>query len=194
MKKCTKCKIIKEKHKFSKELRRKDGYAVYCKECILSYSRLKSSVILKIYGHQKENSFVRNHNLPTYTKEQLLEWLLNDWVFGLLYQNWCNCGYIESMKPSIDRIDDNKGYSFDNVQIMTWGENRAKGAYLQSIGKQNVTKPIKPILQLSLDGKLIKEYLSASEASRITKLNRSCISKCCRGEFKQFRGFVWKFK
>jgi hypothetical protein len=46
--------------------------------------------------------------------------------FYELYNNWIDSGYKKSDKPSVDRIDDYKGYSFDNIQLMTWKENNKK--------------------------------------------------------------------
>lgn len=34
-----------------------------------------------------------------------------------------------SFSPSLDRIDNNKGYTQDNVQVVCWIYNRAKGAF-----------------------------------------------------------------
>lgn len=55
------------------------------------------------------------------------------------------------------------------------------------------TTASKRVVQCSLDGKLIAEYPSLSEASRITGIGLSGISKCCRGSFTQSHGYVWKF-
>lgn len=52
---------------------------------------------------------------------------------------------------------------------------------------------LKSVNQFSLDGDLIDLYESASEASRITGISKTCITRCCRGERKQSRGFVWEY-
>lgn len=62
-------------------------------------------------------------------------------------------------------------------------------------------KPFKPekdnrkkaVLQFDLEGNLLAEYVSASEASRKTTVLKSCITKCCRGERKTSGGFIWKY-
>ena len=114
MKQCTKCNQIKELSKFRKKHNA-------CKSCALEYNKIynvtKEGVIARIYGDQKNHSKTRGHTIPTYTKQELFDWLINDWLFDLLYNNWLNCGHINSMKPSIDRLDDSKGYSFDNILL-----------------------------------------------------------------------------
>ena len=46
--------------------------------------------------------------------------------------------------------------------------------------------------QYSLDGELIKIYLSTSQAIS-DGYGSGCISKCCRGKMKQAYGYIWKY-
>ena len=52
---------------------------------------------------------------------------------------------------------------------------------------------IKSVCQYSLDDKLISTFKSASDASRITGISKTCITRCCRGERQQSGGFLWKY-
>lgn len=51
----------------------------------------------------------------------------------------------------------------------------------------------KTVNQISLGGKLIACYESASEASRETGVSKTCITRCCRGEREQTGGFLWEY-
>lgn len=51
----------------------------------------------------------------------------------------------------------------------------------------------KTVNQISLDGKIVASYDSASEASRKTGVSKTCITRCCRGEREQSGGFLWKY-
>ena len=51
-----------------------------------------------------------------------------------------------------------------------------------------------PIVQLTLDGKFIKEWESAATAAKTLGFNFSHISACCRGERGQHKGFKWMYK
>lgn len=51
----------------------------------------------------------------------------------------------------------------------------------------------KEVVQYNLDGDLVKQYISVAEASRISGLSKTCISRCCRDERKQSGGFIWKY-
>lgn len=53
----------------------------------------------------------------------------------------------------------------------------------------------KPVLQYDLEGNFIKEYPSATEASRQLGINNSvCISRCCNNKNKTAFGYKWKYK
>lgn len=51
----------------------------------------------------------------------------------------------------------------------------------------------KRVLQLDLDGKVIKEWASSKEAER-HGFHHGSINLCCKGIYKQHKGFVWKYK
>lgn len=52
----------------------------------------------------------------------------------------------------------------------------------------------KIVQQYSLDGILLKEYNSLTEASRMTNISTGLISEVCNGKKKQGKGFIWKYK
>lgn len=51
----------------------------------------------------------------------------------------------------------------------------------------------KAIKQYSLDGELIAEYESATEAQRLTGVSSVAISQCVRKKSQQSGGFIWRF-
>jgi len=51
----------------------------------------------------------------------------------------------------------------------------------------------KKVMQISLEGDFIREFISVSEASKQTGFNKSCIAKVCRGVRKSSGGYFWKF-
>ncbi|WP_366139847.1 NUMOD1 domain-containing DNA-binding protein [uncultured Polaribacter sp.] len=52
----------------------------------------------------------------------------------------------------------------------------------------------KVVQQLDLEGKLIEEFNSVSEASKQTECNKTSIAKVCRGERNSCGGYLWKYK
>lgn len=49
------------------------------------------------------------------------------------------------------------------------------------------------ISQFTKDGKFIADYPSAIEAYRVTGVNNTSISNCCKGRSKSAGGYIWRF-
>lgn len=118
-----------------------------------------------------------------YTYEEFKSKYLNDSRYLELYNNWVESGYLSDYKPSFDRIDNTKSYSFDNLQLMTWKENNIKGRKECS----------KKVTQYSLDGKYIKTFNSIIEASKETNTYHANISACCKGKLNKTNNYIWKY-
>ena len=52
----------------------------------------------------------------------------------------------------------------------------------------------KAVIQLDIDGNFVNEFISIHEANKKTSIGRDGISKCCRGLYKQYCGYKWKYK
>jgi len=52
----------------------------------------------------------------------------------------------------------------------------------------------KNIIQFSINGEKINEFTSILEAERITKINNSHISSCCKNKRRYAGGFIWQYK
>jgi hypothetical protein len=61
--------------------------------------------------------------------------------------------------------------------------------------KSNHKKPMsKKVIQFDKKNNKLNEYLSLSEASKLTGISASCISYCCSGKTKTSGGYIWKYK
>lgn len=58
----------------------------------------------------------------------------------------------------------------------------------------NNIKLSKPILQYTIDGEFIKEWVSMSEIQRQLGFNISLLCRCCKGERKTAYKYIWKYK
>lgn len=63
---------------------------------------------------------------------------------------------------------------------------------------QNITGKNHPfskrILQFDLNGNFIKEWESMNLAANATNVQHSGIRACCKGRYKQCKGYIWKYK
>lgn len=155
------------------------------------WRRTKAGLIANIYGNQRLSSRQRNHPMPDYDLEELRAWAYKHQNFENIYQAWVSSGFEKTKIPSCDRIDDYKPYTLDNLQIVTWAENNDRYREDKKAGINR--KGYKAILQMTNEGKIITEHYSAMQASRVTGIDNSHISKCCRGKLRSAGGFVWVF-
>ena len=136
----------------------------------------------RMYEGQIWSSRKRGHNPPTFTLEELRSWLNIQPNLRALMEEYKASGGKKDLKPSVDRLDDSRGYSLDNIQLGTWKDNYDNAA----IEKR------KAIIQLSLEGHFIKEWNSAMEIERELGINHSSISLVCKGTRATAGGFKWE--
>lgn len=87
--------------------------------------------------------------------------------------------------------EDKTDNSLWNLNLMTPKENCNYGSRNKrvSVAKTN-GKLSDPVLQLTLDEVLVKEWPSIREAGR-NGFNQGSVSLCCNGKIKTYKGFKW---
>lgn len=195
--KCGESKLLKE---FSKYKIQKDGLMTICKICSINaskkYSLTIEGVMTAIYGGQRRNSRRRNHPLPTYSKKEFTKFCMDSPDFIRLYNNWVKSCYKKLIKPTFDRLRDDKGYSFENFnKWMTWKDNKLKGEKDRSLGKnQSGFMPCKAVIGTHIETGEVIEFYSIAEAARETGIHHPNISKVCLGQRNHTGGYSWKHK
>lgn len=173
----------------------------------IDFYRSPSGKASVIYTNQIIRSKQRGYQLPKYTREEFIEFLLNSNEYIILFENWKNSNFKKNKAPSVDRIDDYKTYSFDNIQIITWEQNNEKYKADTLAGKS--IKTCRAVDQLSLEGVFIKRFHSISEANRETNADIGKIVSMCKNKpykyiinkhgikkavyAKSIKGFKWRY-
>jgi hypothetical protein len=156
------------------------------------YERTKKGLCYRLYYDQRNSSKKRGHAYPKYSKEELFEWISSQQNFKELYSNWEASGYTSDLRPSCDRLNSTIGYSFDNIELVTWKENkiRANSDVINCKIMLNQTE----VYQYLASGKFIKAYKSLSEACREDdSLDQRNISACCQGKIPTAYGYRWSY-
>lgn len=194
MKECSNCFEIKIESDFYKS--GKGTLRSNCKKCSdtkeINYRRTIKGLILGIYRSQVGSSKKRGHKPPSYSKEYLLKWVQLQPNFEKLYNNWVESGYKKDLKPSVNRLKDNIPYTHDNIELVTWKENK-EDQYNKSKNGE-IGNELKPIIKYSTEGIQIKEFTSINEAVRETGLAQGNLWKVLNGIGKTLGGYIWKYK
>lgn len=164
MKICTKCQLSLPLDAFPKQHTGREGRRANCRKCHKLSTYSIKAVVTAIYGSQCKKSKIRNHPLPSYTRDELEVWLLNQPNFSSLYNIWKDSGYLTDLKPSCDRKDDYKPYTFDNLQLTTVSKNVTR--YYTDAQRGINTKTATKVDQYALEGNFIKTHHSYSAAAR----------------------------
>ena len=166
MKTCKDCKEVKPYTDFVPKASCADGYEIRCRVCRAArYNKVDPfKVFKKIYLSQHTHSVSRGHPAPAYTLDQLLHWADSQPDLLRIWDAYVSSGYITDLRPSVDRVNDSLPYTLDNIQLLTWKQNRLKGAANKKAGINNSCN--RAVKAYNLDGTLHKEYYSVSQAVR----------------------------
>ena len=92
--KCITCKISKDKKEFY--LNRGIPFT-RCKPCMniksKEYSRTKKGLVATMFNNNKERGKKEAYLTPTYSKQELHDWLYSQPLFHKLYDNWKRLDY-----------------------------------------------------------------------------------------------------
>lgn len=128
---CPACKVLKNRSEFYKNCARFDGLKVYCKRCDrlrskLDYIKLKSSRPWRIIY----NALCNRCNNPSHIKFSYyggrgIKALI---TLDEVRQLWFRDSAYLMIKPSIDRVNSNGNYIYDNCRFIEQSENAKRAA------------------------------------------------------------------
>lgn len=171
-----------------------DGKTNKCKCCTKhsreAYRRTPVGLSVAIYTEQNNSSKSREHPFPSYTREELYAWLINQGNFKELYASWVQSNYNKWLLPSVDRIDNSKPYSMDNIQLVTFKENNQRSHVDASNGEFNTLSPVDCY---TLTGEFVSSFKSMNEAARVMEVSAGSIHNCCNSTEISPKKYLWKY-
>jgi hypothetical protein len=177
LKQCTSCKLSKELKDFNVDNSRKNKLAIYCKTCEAkkkTYRRLKYPW-KRTFESIKQRCYNINNKKYNRYGGRGIKCLITE---AELKEIWFRDKAYELKKPSIDRIDNNGHYEYNNCRYIEFSLNSIKDY-------------IKPITQYSLNDIFIKNWKSLTEAAESLNINISNLSSCLNKKLKSCGGFKW---
>jgi len=206
-KKCTKCGEVKLLEEFSKNRKSKDNLMYECKLCrgvtSKQYLRTIEGFFADVFNSQTSNSKERGHPLQDFTKRELITYAMEHLHFIGYWYNYVDSDYDPNLRPSFDRLDNDKPYTLGNIQILAWGEHCKKSGEEKMDGRD--LRICKAVVGTHKETRKVVNFHSLGDAEKQTGVNRSNISNCCKKKRKRdgkgyyytsqsAGGYIWKFK
>ena len=162
----------------------------------IDYKKTKKGMTCLMYCGQRSTSRTLGLQMPKYSLSDFRKWCYGQTNFDRLYNNWSKNGYKRDLKPSADRLNTKKGYSFNNIRLITFRENYMIGrdiACRKSKSKQFIEKMRKSLTGRNmLKGKWAIHYKKCKRCST-TKIRHHAKGYCdkCRS-YLQYRSAITK--
>lgn len=150
-----------------------------------AYRKTPKGLATNLYNKIKERSVKCGWTVP-FSLAGFQQWFFQQSETKYLMFAWKKNNYASPWRPSVDRIDCKKSYSFSNMRLVTWRANREKGNFENS---QVTTE----VIQLSLRNEPISVYSSIKDAVKETGCHQGLISACCQGKRTKTGGFKWRY-
>ena len=181
---CSKCKIEKGLDEFIFCNRTKDKKSFRCKTCrnLFLQDYRKKYPWKATLGNIKQRCNNPNFTFYQYYGGKGILCLITEEELKKL---WFRDKAWLMKKPSIDRKNSNKNYTFKNCRFIEKSTNSAR---------VDQTSKLKLIKQCDLDGKFIKLWRGIVYVEKTLGFNHSDISAVCHKKQKTAHGFIWKFK
>jgi hypothetical protein len=147
MKPCAKCGVHKHYSQFYANPNMTSGLLNACKLCSNAYNKAHGIIWRHSWSGMRRLLYhrikIRVRHDPNYQRRafaftwyEFAEWLTErDAELWTMFEKWRSNGFPRKFAPSIDRIDNDKGYTLDNIQLLTQADNARKdsGAWARKI-------------------------------------------------------------
>ncbi len=155
------------------------------------YRRIGNLIAKKYRNYKKNHRAIMLKDYP-YSLEEFRTWILNKKEFIKLFKEWEESGFKRKLSPGLDRKDESKGYTFDNVIINTLEENQRNHGKLTRKGQGSSAHRGRLVKQYDKNMTLIAIHPSLSEAARQIGTTPINVKRGVDGKQKTVKGYILK--
>lgn len=174
---CEKCRVKNRKHQWTSYESLKDE----------ENTKNKIKFLKKLYYAMSVRSCEKGFGKLPYEKEAFIERYLKHHDFIVLWDEYNRQDKPKELAPSIDRINPRLGYFFENMNFVSWEENKTKG-YSELRMMRGV--PIE-VYELG-NNEMLMKFDSIQDAAEYTNLPQSNIVKNLNGDREYVDNFYFK--
>lgn len=142
------------------------------KKSLNKVEKLQRDYFTRTYSGMKNSSKGRGHRAPAFSKQEFIIWCKKEKNWKQLWNDWISAECSTKLRPTIDRLDNKNGYSFENMRIISWDENHHK---------QTISKSM-PVVQIyeHYSQPFIKIHPSITQASQTSKAHKGNILRALK--------------
>lgn len=155
------------------------------KQILEKYRKTPKGVLTNMYNHQKYRNKKNGFGEIGYSLKWFQDKFIDDPIYTRLFKEWAESNYSKAKKPTIDRINNKKGYEKNNIHLLPWCENRFKQSMERRSRKGCVIQ--------KLNGNIVKIWKSQREAYKTLNIQQSMLSMALTGKCKTAYGFEWEY-
>lgn len=160
----------------------------YYKKYKKRYRRTSKGYLRNLYHGMNERNRNKGFGDLPFSLDDFVNKYIKHYDFVMLFEIYMNSDFDKNYAPSIDRINPNLGYFYENMQFITWKDNKEKG-YKE--GSRMRSRSVNMFDYKT--GELLMTFNSANEASHHMNLQQSNIVKNLKGIRNKVKNYNFEY-
>jgi hypothetical protein len=162
----------------------KDYYNKYSKR----YRKTPEGYLKKLYHAMRDRNRKKGFGDLPFTLKDFVNKYSKHYDFIGLFENYKSNDFNKLYAPSIDRINPNLGYFYENMQFISWKDNKEKGR-----SEIKLTKCVPIDMYDFKTGEFLMSFGSVRDAAFYTKLQQGNITRNLKGQRNKVGSYNFKY-
>lgn len=152
------------------------------------YRKTPTGYLNNLYHGMNERNKANGFGKLPFTAKEFSDKYSKHYDYLKLFEEYKNKDFKKDYAPSIDRINPKLGYFYENMQFISWKDNKEK-----SYQERKFTKSAPIDMYEFKTGKFLMSFGSVSDAAKYTKLQQSNITKNLKGLRNRVGSYTFKY-